>query len=72
VGAAEESLQTAAAPAASICQNADRENLQRGAAHEAKMKAGSFADLVKIAAKLGVTGSFVGIRQYQSVCDTFV
>jgi len=27
-----------------------------------------FADLVKIAAKLGVTG----IPRYQSVCDTFV
>jgi hypothetical protein len=36
------------------------------------MKPGSFADLVKIIANLGVTGSFIGIPRYQSVCDTFV
>jgi hypothetical protein len=45
---------------------------KEGAARKAMMKAGSLADQVKIAAKLGVTGSFIGIPRYQSVCDTFV
>jgi hypothetical protein len=38
-----------------------RRTCKEGAAREAKMKAGSFADLVEIGAKLGVTGSSAGI-----------